>query len=210
MRVSNIIVAIALIVGVVSGESNSKTSAEDAPTGLRGHGRKLYYSWPSYYYGYGMARKRWLSGKYSCTSNDAEKFESYVKKYIMSGTRRDSCSMRYQFNKKFIMACRDGAEDIAKDKMDECFASVDQCEGIGEAVSGGIVAMHCELTMAAFMSKRQTWPESCKKIGIEKCQKKVSNKDNYKKYSKRCTAPGKSTLKKLNELCVAEVENYLS
>jgi len=191
------------LVAAASGKSIEATdeSNSNANIGNLRSERKLY-SYPAYYYGYGEAKKYWKKKGYKCTSDDVDSFWNKVRK-------QDICEDQYKENKSFISNCNDGIKDFYKDQKDKCFASVDECEGIGEAISEGIVAMHCILSTAKLSSGRK-WPKECKQIGIDQCKKEVSKDKNYEKYGNDCEPPSDSQLKKLKNACEDEVNKYLS
>jgi len=176
-------------------------ATEEQKIGNVRSGERKLYSWPSYYYGFGEADKVWKKEGYKCTSDDVEDFENFLSK-------ADICERQYRQNNDFIRACNDGIKDYYTDKEKKCFASKDECAGFGEAISEGIIAMHCQLSLASFSSKQ--WPKECKEIGIKECQKNINDSSSYKQYSKNCNKPSGSQLRRLDELCVTEVNNYLS
>lgn len=174
--------------------SNLRSGEAGANTGDNNNERKLQIS--AYYYGYGEAQNMWNKGKYKCTSDDVQAYESSIRK-------KPICEEQYKQNSSFIRACNDGINDYIEEREKKCFASVDECEGFGQTIADGIIATHCVLIGAT--SSGRKWPRSCKNIAIKQCEDIVKNSKNYP-----CKPPSGSQEKRLAALCEPEVEAYLS
>lgn len=139
MKLAGIIfVAIAAPFSLGEGAEQVQTNHNLRPAADAGEqqGRKLQLT--AYYYGYDQAEKKWNNGSYKCLADDVQKFESDIR-------GKPICEEQYPKNADFIHVCNDGINAYIKEREDKCFATSDECEDFGEAVSDGIIAMYCTL-----------------------------------------------------------------